>query len=365
MPRFRAACLATTALFVTLGVSACKKPEAAAADVRTRDRIVLVASVEAAEDADPAFTGVIAARVQSDLGFRVPGKVTARLVDTGQMVKAGQALMRIDATDYTHAITAQTGEVEAARARYIQAAADEKRYRGLIGTGAISRTVYDQAKAAADSASALLSAAQAQEKVARNQGGYATLLADADGTVVETLAEPGQVVTAGQTVIRLAHAGPREASVYLPETARPVLGSAAQATLYGGKITVTAHLRQLADAADPLTRTYEARYVLDGAGAHAPLGATVTLQMLGARPDAAVQVPLGALDDEGHGPGVWAIDPDSSRVAFRPVSVASLGGATAILSGGAPPGLRIVAAGGHFLHDGQRVQMASEQAAMQ
>jgi RND family efflux transporter MFP subunit len=365
MPRFRAIFLATTALVAALGVAACKKPEAAAADVRTRDRIVLVASVEAAEDADPAYTGLIAARVQSDLGFRVQGKVTARLVDTGQSVKAGQALMRIDATDYTHAITAQVGEVASAQARYTQAAADEKRYRGLVASGAISRTLYDQAKAAADSAAALLAAAQAQEKVARNQGGYATLLADADGTVVETLAEPGQVVTAGQIVIRLAHAGPREASVYLPETSRPALHSVAQATLYGGKVTVAAHLRQLADSADPLTRTYEARYVLDGAGAQAPLGATVTLQMSGARPDASVQVPLGALDDEGHGPGLWAIDPGTSRVKFRPVSVAALGSVTAVLSGGAPPGLRIVAAGGHFLHDGQRVQMASEQAAMQ
>jgi RND family efflux transporter MFP subunit len=365
MPRFRTSYLATIALLAALGVSACKKPEAAAADVRTRDRVVLVASVEAAADADPAYTGLIAARVQSDLGFRVPGKVTARLVDTGQIVKAGQVLMRIDATDYTHAVTAQTGEVASAQARYTQAAADEKRYRGLVATGAISRAVYDQAKSAADSASALLSAAQAQEKVARNQGGYATLAADADGTVVETLAEPGQVVTAGQTVIRLAHAGPREASVYLPETARPALGSVAQATLYGGKITVAAHLRQLADAADPLTRTYEARYVLDGAGARAPLGATVTLRMTDSRPDAAVQVPLGALDDEGHGPGLWAIDPVTSQVKFRPVSVAALGGVRAVLSGGAPPGLRIVAAGGHFLHDGQRVQMASEQAAMQ
>jgi hypothetical protein len=91
----------------------------------------------------------------------------------------------------------------------------------------------------------------------------------------------------------------------------------------------------------------------------------VTLQMEGARPDAAVQVPLGALDDEGNGPGLWAIDPDTSRVRFRPVSVAALGSVKAVLSGGAPPGLRIVAAGGHFLHDGQRVQMASEQAAMQ
>src|SRR5258708_38479213 len=200
--------------------------------------------------------------------------------------------MRIDPTDYTHAITVQAGDVAAARARWVQAAADEKRYRGLVASGATSQLTYDQAKAASDSARALLSAAEAQEKVARNQGDYSVLLADSDGTVVETLAEPGQVVAAGQTVTRLAHAGPLEASVNLPETERPALGSEAQAALYGSTVTVTAHLRQLSDAADSLTRTFEARYVLDGEGAQAPLGATVTLHVSSTRPSAEVQVPL-------------------------------------------------------------------------
>src|SRR5258708_10799055 len=183
-------------------------------------------------------------RLLLDLGFRVQGKVIARLVDTGQVVKVGQKLMQIDPTDYTHAITVRAGDVAVARARWIQAAADEKRDRGLVESGAISQLTYDQAKAAADSATALLSAAEAQEKVAQNQSNYSVLRADADATVVETLAEPGQVVTAGQIVIRLAHAGPREASVDLPETARPALGSEAQATLYGGNLTLISHMRQ-------------------------------------------------------------------------------------------------------------------------
>src|SRR5258705_542310 len=232
-----------TVVVAALSLSACKKQDAAA-DVRTTDRVVLAASVQPAGEVDPAYTGVVVARVQGDLGFRVQGKVVARLVDTGQVVKVGQKLMRIDPTDYTHAITIQAGAVAAARASWIQAAADEKRYSGLVPSGAISQQTYDQAKAATDSAKALLSAAEAQEKVAQNQGDYSVLLADADGTVVETLAEPGQVVTAGQIVIRLAHAGPREASVDLPETERPALGSEAQATLYGGKGNVIAHLRQ-------------------------------------------------------------------------------------------------------------------------
>ena len=137
------------------------------------------------------------------------------------------------------------------------------------------------------------------------------LLADADGTVVETLAEPGQVVAAGQTVVKLAHAGPREAPVNLPETERPVLGAEAQATLYGVTITVSAHLRQLSDAADPMTRTFEARYVLDGQGAQAPLGATVTLHFSSPAAAPTVEVPLGAIVREpldSHGSRCSAAD---------------------------------------------------------
>src|SRR5205814_2681181 len=148
------------------------------------------------------------------------------------------------------------------------------------------------------------------------------LVADADGTVVETLGEPGQVVSAGQTVIRLAQAGPREAVVALPETIRPAIGSVAVASVYGGDgQRYTAHLRQLSDAADAMTRTYEARYVLDGEAAAAPLGATVTVRLADQPSQSEIQVPLGALLDDGRKTGVWVLDHASSTVRFRPVKL--------------------------------------------
>jgi RND family efflux transporter MFP subunit len=348
---------------LAVALSACTQQQAET-DPRLLPRLVHVAEVQPAQDFERAYTGVIAARIQSSLGFRVAGKVTRRLVDTGQVVKRGQALLRIDATDYTHAIAARAGEVAAARARWTQAAADERRSRGLVESGAISQLDYDQAKAAADSARALLSAAEAEENIARNQGDYSTLSADADGTVVETLAEPGQVVLAGQVVIRLAHAGPREASVDLSETERPKLGTPAVASLYGGAVNLSAHLRQLSDAADPRTRTFEARYVLDGEGARAPLGATVTLRLTPSEQLAATQVPLGAIDDEGNGPGIWVVNSKTSRVSYRLVQVRALGADTAILSGGAEVGEVIVAVGGHYLHEAERVSPATARAAM-
>src|SRR5437867_8154368 len=219
-------------------------------DPRTQPELVRVVEIGSSSGADPAFTGVVSARVQSNLGFRIPGKITSRLVDTGQFVRAGQPLMTIDRTDYAHAITARAETVTAATAKAAQAAADEARYRGLVKTGAVSASTYDQIKAASDASQAELAAATAQEQVARNEGGYSQLVADADGIVIETLAEPGQVVMAGQTVVKLAHSGPREAAVNLPETFRPALGSVAYAMLYGSTMRFPVRLRQLSGAAE-------------------------------------------------------------------------------------------------------------------
>uniref|UniRef100_B0T950 Efflux transporter, RND family, MFP subunit n=1 Tax=Caulobacter sp. (strain K31) TaxID=366602 RepID=B0T950_CAUSK len=314
-----------------------------AADPRTEVPLVRVATAGGAAKAERGFSGVVTARVQSDLGFRVPGKVIERLVDAGQTVRRGQPLMRIDRTDYALAL-------DAIRARAQQTAADEKRYRDLVAVGAVSASAYDQIKAAAD-------AAQAQMRAAQNEANYALLVADADGVVVETLAEPGQVVTAGQTVVRLAHAGAREAKISLPETVRPQIGSSATAVLFDGGQISSAHLRLLSDAADPQTRTFEARYVLEGQAASAPLGATVQISLPDTRSGAALQVPLAAIYDTGKGAGVWVVDPAKSVVVWRPVQLTGLSEETATVASGLSSGERFVALGAHLLHAGQKVRV--------
>jgi RND family efflux transporter MFP subunit len=332
-------------------------------DPRIQPELVRIVAVASTPGGDSSFTGVVTARIQSDLGFRVSGKVTERLVNVGQTVKAGQPLLRIDVTDYAHVITTQTQNVQAAKVKAAQAAADEARYRGLVATGAVSASTYDQIKATADAAEAQLAAVEAQAQVAKNQGDYSLLVADADGTIVQTLAEPGQVVAAGQAVVKLAHGGPREAAVYLPETIRPTLGSVARATLYGKSTSAPARLRQLSDAADPSTRTFEARYVLGGADARAPLGATVTIQITEpARPDS-MQVPLAAITDRGKGPGVWTLNEKNSTVSFRPVKLLRMDSEDAVIANGVKPGEEIVALGAHLLSDGQHVRVAEEKAA--
>jgi RND family efflux transporter MFP subunit len=283
--------------------------------------------------------------VQSNLGFRVPGKIVERLVDAGQQVRRGQPLMRIDETDLQLALTAKRKAVTAARAVLIQAQADEKRYAALVKNGlAATPQRYEQAKAALDTAAA-----------------YSVLLADSDGTVVDTLADPGQVVAAGQTVIQLAQAGPREAVVWLPETLRPDIGSEAQASVYGrGGLSGKARLRQISDSADPQTRTYEARYVLDGAAASAPLGSTVTIKISDANRQSEVAVPVGAIVDDGSRTGVWTIDGATSTVKFTSVEVKRISEETAFITG-IGIGEKIVALGAHLLENGAAVRVASQQ----
>ena len=175
--------------------------------------------------------------------------------------------------------------------------------------------------------------------------------------VIETLAEPGQVVNAGQVVVRVAHAGRREAVIELPETLRPAIGSTGRATLYGSGLTGPAKLRQLSDAANRQTRTFEARYVLEDRLAVAPLGSTISMQISDGRSAPALQVPIGAIFDPGEGPGVWLVEGDTPRVTRRAVQIASLSGEAASVIGDLKAGDRVVALGAHLLHEGERVRL--------
>jgi RND family efflux transporter MFP subunit len=336
---------------------------ASSTDPRTQPPLVRVEAVKNSAGSERSFTGIVAARVQSDLGLRISGKVLERLVDTGQNVRRGQPLMRIDPKDLALALQAQEQAVTAAQARVRQTSQEESRYQALVATGAVSKSSYDKVKADAESARAELNAAQAQATVARNQTSYAVLLADADGVVVETLAEPGQVVAAGQVVVRVARAGPREAIIELPETLRPAIGQTGRATLYGSGLTGSAQLRQLSDAANRQTRTFEARYVLSGRLTDAPLGSTISIQLSDGQLDPAQEVPIGAIFDSGKGAGVWLVEGETPRVTWRAVQIVRLGDEAASVVGKLKAGDRVVALGAHLLHEGEQVRLGGEAAA--
>lgn len=359
--------LATVALAALAGVAAAitflppASREAVAADPRTLPPLVSLAVVTTPEAANRTFTGTVAARVQSDLGFRVPGKIVERLVSVGEQVKVGQPLLRIDNNDLSLSLTAKRNAVIAAQATFVQAQADEKRFAVLVRSNAASTQQYERAKAGLDTAAAQLSAAKADATVAENEVTYAVLVADADGTIVETLAEPGQVVSAGQPVIRLAKAGPREALVWIPENMRPAIGTLARAKIYGQSGQETAVLRQISDAADQQTRTYETRWVLQGVAAAAPLGATVTISVENSTHAHYAEVPLGAILDDGTRTGVWVFNDKTSTVHFRPVGVERIGEETAFVTD-VRSGETVVALGAHLLQDGASVRTAVEKA---
>jgi RND family efflux transporter MFP subunit len=344
------------ALTVALMAGWSSKP--AVKDPRLQSPRVEVVQAQAAGSNGRTFTGIVEARVQSDLGFRVGGKILERFVNVGERVQKGQILMRLDPEDLRLSAAAEQANVEAARAKYIQTKADETRSAGLAKSGVVSRQEYDQARAALDSSKAQLEAAEAQARISNNSSEYAVLLADADGVIVRTLSEPGQVVAAGQTVIQLAHDGPREALINLPEGVRPDLGTIASARLYGQDQMYQARLRQLSDAADPASRTFEARYVLEGEAASAPLGSTVTITLVTRQTSGnqSVLVPVGAVYDHGSGPGVWIVD-DKSEVKFHRVQIASIGQEEVVVSHGVDAGEKIVALGAHLLHEGQVVNL--------
>ncbi|WP_421566204.1 efflux RND transporter periplasmic adaptor subunit [Ochrobactrum sp. EDr1-4] len=355
---FTVAAATAAAFFVVLEAP---KREAEAADPRTAFPMVLVTEAKATGMAERSFTGTVAPRVQSNLGFRVPGKIIERMVDVGQQVRQGQALMRIDETDLQLALTAKRNTVSAAHAVLIQAQADEQRYAALVRNRlAATPQRYEQAKMALDTATAQLAAAEADAKVAENVAAYAVLFADSDGTIIQTLGDQGQVVAAGQSVIQLAQSGPREAVVWLPETQRPVPGSLAQASIYGGESpSDKATLRQISDSADPQTRTYEARYILEGDAASAPLGSTVTIKILDAGREQEVAVPVGAILDNGNRTGVWVVNGSTSTVKFTPVAVRQVGEEAAFVTG-IGIGQKIVALGAQLLDDGASVRIASQ-----
>ncbi|NWE50621.1 efflux RND transporter periplasmic adaptor subunit [Pseudomonas gingeri] len=324
-------------------------------------RAVLAVRVEPANQQQNAYTGVVAARTESDLGFRVGGKVIERKVDPGQRVHKGDTLLVLDIQDFDLALKAAKNRVVAAQAQLRQRRDDANRYQRLTTTGAISRQIFDQAATNLRVAEAEMASADSDARQIENRRTYSVLKADGDGVITEVRVDRGQVVAEGQVVARLAQDGAREAVINLPENQRPLAGNPAQAFPFGAPDqAVGARLRELSAAADPSTRTFRARYVLDGQAERFAIGSTITVRLSAAGQEQ-TRVPIGALHDPGTGTGVWLIGSDN-RVSFAPVKVASLGQEYALLDSGVSAGQLIVALGAHLLHPGDPIRVPAAQA---
>jgi len=351
-PSLRLACPALLGLLL----SACSQPSATVEEVRPV-RVVTVS--QNGNTPSNSFAGQIRARTETDLAFRIGGKIVAKLVNSGEHVKKGQLLARLDPSDTSLDINAKQAQLAAAESDLAQQQLNLQRYQQLLAKQFISQAQVDSQLNGVNAARAKRDEARAQLAASRNQGSYTQLLADADGIVSQMLAEPGQVVAAGQAVARLAHDGEREAAIQVPENALQQVRQQAQFTvsLWAGKQQFHGKLRELAGDADAATRTYAARISLPDASALA-LGQTATVTLPAATTQQqSLRLPLTALLDEQGKHYVWVVNDKDLRVIRRPVSVVSIDSNSATLQGSIQPGEKVVSAGVHLLHDKQRVTL--------
>jgi RND family efflux transporter MFP subunit len=325
------------------------------------ERPVLVATAHyEAETPERSFVGTIRPRIESDLGFRVAGKVAKRLVEVGQRVEVGQPLATLDEVDLKLQAEQAEAEQRAATGVLAQAAAAEIRAKNLRVNGWTTDAQLDQAKAAADEARARLNRAERSVELTRNSLSYATLEADARGVVTATLVEPGQVVAAGQTAIRVARLAEKEAVVAIPETLveRAKTGSATVTLWSDPNKTYAAKLREISPSADPVTRTYLAKFSLPDADENVELGMTATLTLADPATERVARLPLSALFRQGGDPSLYVVD-DKGEVTLKPVKVKSYESNDVVISGGVEEGAKVVALGVQKIDPSQRVRVVS------
>jgi RND family efflux transporter MFP subunit len=334
---------------------ACSKSEAPPAPLRSV-KLLTVSSSDLSVGGE--FSAEVRARVESRLGFRVGGKLVQRPVEVGQRVASGQLLALMDAQDFQLAAQAALAQVSAAQSQRDLAAAEFKRFEALTAQNFISGAELERREATLKSAEAALNQAKAQAQAQGNQAGYARLTASHAGVITGVEAEVGQVLSAGQPVLRLAHDGPRDAVFAVSEQMVLALkvGQSMQVTLLSTGQSVQGKVRELAASADPVTRTYAVKLALE-AGERLPLGASlkvVASGLPGSAP-AVIKLPTSALRQEGQGTAVWVLDEASMKVNNQVVQLGPIDGNEVVIAAGLKPGQKVVSAGVHVLSPGQKV----------
>jgi RND family efflux transporter MFP subunit len=325
-------------------------------------RPVLVTAVHyQRQSADRSFVGTVRPRIESDLGFRVTGKVQKRLVEVGMPVVAGQPLATLDEVDLKLQAEQAEAEQRAATGVLAQAAAAESRAIELKQKGWATQAQVDQAQATADEARARLNRAERSVELTKNSLSYATLTADAPGVVTATLIEPGQVVAAGQTAIRVARLAEKEVVVAIPETmlARARSDAARVSVWSNPQKSYVAKLRELAPSADAMTRTYLAKFSIPQADDDVQLGMTATLSLSDTASAPIARLPLSALFDQGDGPSLYVADVKSGALTRKRVAVKAYESDEVLVESGVQEGADVVVAGVQKLDPGQKVRVVS------
>jgi multidrug efflux system membrane fusion protein len=351
--------IALFAIVSAVLLGACSKPVEQAEDVRPVRAIRL-----AADNADivAEFSGDVRARVESRLGFRVGGKIVARKVDVGTLVKRGQPLMQLDPLDLKLAQAQASAGLKAAESNRDLARAELRRYQDLREKNFVSQAVLDAKETAFKAAQASYDQAVAAYTNQSNQAGYATLMSDVDGVVTSVDAEAGQVVAAGSPVVRIAQAGEKEIVIGIPEdkvdTLRRVTDIRVR-TWAKPDETIPGKLRELSPVADPATRTYAAKIAIPATYGDVRLGMTAYVIFADKTTEAAIKVPLTALFQDKNATAVWVVE--NGAVKLVPVKVAGTTANEVLIAGGVSPGQTVVTAGVNLLKPGQKVKILGEE----
>jgi RND family efflux transporter MFP subunit len=356
--RFAKPALAAGAiLMLAVALAGCKSESAT--HVAPPQPVRAAAVTFSAATSTRTYTGTIKPRYESDLGFRVSGKIVERLVNVGDRVSPGMTLARLDAADYRLSLESAEAELKAAESSLRQAQADERRYAELNKKTWVSDAAYDQKKAAADEAQGRVERAIRALSLARNQLAYTDLVATEAGVITALPVEVGQVVSAGQLIARVARLDELEAVVAIPESRIDGDRSAsATVTLWADAGRVyEAKLREVSPQADPATRTYQARYSILNPDAAISLGKTATVHLTSHGAGERAKLPLAAVFKDQGQPSVWLIDEGTGRLTKTSVEVTAWTETSALISGGLAAGQKIVAAGVHKLDAGIPVRI--------
>ncbi len=349
----------TLTLAAALLASACSRPPPPPEPVRAVRTMTVAADTAGGSH---EYAGEVRARVESRLAFRVPGKLVSRPAEQGMRVKAGQLLARIDASDLRLGQEAAAAGTRSAQVNHDQTAADFKRFQELHQQGFISAAELERRESALKAARAQLDQARAQADVQRNQAAYSALTAPAAGVITGVDAEVGAVLGAGAPVLRLAHDGPRDVVFAVPEDGvacmRALVGKAGGVTVrpWGAAAELPATVREVAAAADPVTRTFQVKADIGSTGA-LQLGQTVTAIVELPRRAGVTKLPLAAVMQQQGQTAVWLLDKATMTVKVQPIRVAGAEGNDVVVAGGLAAGQTVVTAGVHVLTPGQKVKL--------
>jgi len=344
------------AALIATTIAGCGKPAPQASEARP----VRTITVERVADGETtSLTGHIRAKDQVDLAFRLDGRMIERPVHVGDLVTAGQAVARLDPQNQQNALRSAQADVAAAEAVLTQVSLSFGRQQKLLAEGWTTRAKFDDTQQALVAAQAGVDAARAHMRIAQDQLSYTELVADAPGAVTAVGAEPGEVVRAGQMVVRLARQGGRDAVFDAPEELirtgprDPVV----EIVLTDDpQVRATGRVREVAPQADPVTRTFQVKVGIIDPPEAMRLGSTVTGSIKLSAPPG-VEVPASVLTEANGSPAVWVVDPQSQTVSLRNVDVLRYDPATVVISQGLETGEIVVTAGVQTLRPGQKVRL--------